>query len=349
MTNLKLTAIVSGLFIFSACGTDSDRETAGQSTLVSDQGSVAALTVQIDDALSILSETSDSSEGLALQRPSRGDTWEKSCELVEGGVSVSIVGDFERSQQRENRRFSVEKSKSGAVAITRLWQHDSLELACDSRGKSVAIDFKSADVVGLSASLKVEKSGEANITKTLQQSSETKEFSSKMSLSAERQINWQGFDESSADHYQITKQISSESVRSRSIQKPDGSSTELSLSLSISTEDPLIVETLRSKVDGALAAKKIVSGTVTGVNAAKEKIVTGFSDVNYSFTSDGCLAVSGEILASTFAKDAAEASRKLQIVVSDGEYTVTDITDPADPQDVADFDFEACELADFKK
>lgn len=353
MLSLKKSTYVFGLLFVTACGQDqdSDREETGSSSLVSQDVSAEALSLNINDALSILSETSDSRETLSLQRerPESKDRWVKSCEANDDGLAVSITGEIDRSISFENRRFSFERSLTGSLNIQRQWSHDSLELACDESGKRAEINFASEDVVGLSLEISSEKTKSAEVKKTSISSEESRGHNSSFSLKAERQVDWLSFEEVSDESYKVSKSVSSESQRERNITKPNGEQITIGLSMLILAEDPLVIETVRSSADHQLISKKIVSGSISGINADSQRIVTSFSEVEYSFVGEECQAVSGSIEAEIYAADAEEASMKFSLSITDGDYVITNVTDAGNPVEVEDFDFEACDLADFRK
>jgi hypothetical protein len=100
--------------------------------------------------------------------------------------------------------------------------------------------------------------------------------------------------------------------------------------------------------DRQIRSKTISSGTTIATRAGDGKIVSSFANLKLTFDSDDCRVESGEMTSKIFAEGASEPSKIFLLSASEGDYTLKDVTDPNNPVEVEDPDFEMCDITDHK-
>jgi hypothetical protein len=344
--------VVLAASLLVGCGAKDERAaTAGSLTSDSAQ-SETAVSAGFNEAMDSMSDTNMSSSGstaFALENGIGVDvqiTMERSCEAADDKAVVSINRDKEMSWERSNDRISISASSTIENDIVRTWSKEGGAVACALNGKAAAIDFE-ADLTGYELDVSVKRKASRTMEKTLARTGETTTRSLTSSVDGTRHAEWLSQENNADGSISRTKSISFSVTRTDNFVAKDGSIKDLSLK--VETKEDLQVTVTWDKLsrERQLLSKKIASGVVKASNASDSYMEASFNNLIMTFDAAACALDSGSMEARFYAEGSAEATKIYSLTAVEGSITVKDVTDPANPQTVDDFDYSPCDLKDF--
>ncbi len=338
-----------------ACGNQADTraDSASSGNLLSDDGgSEAAVSVSMNEAIGSLSDTniSRSSSGLLLQGLAADASMsiERSCSVQDSKAVVTIKTDKSVSWERESRRFSFKASSTVKNDLSRTWSKEGSSVACNTNGKSAAIDLET-DLTGYELAMTVDRTASRSLIRTQLKTGE--KVSKELSTAAIGQRNVQWLSQTNLADGSISreKSISFSMERSDSFVAKDGTVKDLKLSVSTLEEAPLQVTVVWDNLsrDRLLLSKLIESGTIKATTTGGGSIEASFTNLLMTFNAKSCAVTSGKMEAKIYAEGSSIASKIFEMTAANGTITVQDVTDSANPTDVDDFDYTPCDLKDF--
>lgn len=355
--NMKTILIVPVSLVLAAsllvgCGQKDERaETSGSLTSDSAQ-SEAAVSASFNEAMDSMSDTnmsSNSTTAFALENGIGVDvqiTMERSCEAAEDKAVVTIARDKEMSWERSNARLSISASATIENDIVRTWSKADDSVACELNGKAAAIDFE-ADLTGYELDVSVKRNATRSQEKTLARTGETTTRSLTSTVDGTRHAKWLSQESHEDGSISRGKSISFSVTRNDNFVAKDGSIRNLSLK--VETKEELQVTVTWDKLTRGrqLLSKLIASGVVKSSHAADSYVEASFNNLLMKFEEASCAVHSGSMEARIYAEGSAEAAKIYSLTAVEGTITVKDVTDPANPQEVEDFDYSPCDLKDF--
>jgi hypothetical protein len=183
--------------------------------------------------------------------------------------------------------------------------------------------------------------------KTLARTGETTTRSLNSSVSGTRHARWLSQESKEDGSISRRKSISFSVTRTDNFVAKDGSVKDLSLT--VETKEDLQVTSTWDNLsrERQLLSKLISSGVVKASHASDSYMEASFSDLLLKFDATACSVDSGSMEARFYAEGSAEAVKIYSLTAVEGSVTVKDVTDPANPQEVEDFDYSPCDLKDF--
>jgi len=351
MKSFAVVSCTSLTLLSLACGQVDNAREQNQSSaqLSADSGaSEQAVAASFSEALSSLSDgnLSPSTTSLALANPSDTVT-SKSCSVSGDKAVVDISLERSLSWEKQLRRFLVSMSSSIKSQLTRTWSKEGTAIACND--KSAAIDFES-NLEGYQLDVKINRTIERSFQRKNTQTSETVARSYSASVEGERSVSWIKQEVNADGSISREREVSFKLDRTSSFQAKDGSNQALALSLTTAENDPLhVINTWDTLSKGRqLLSQEIKSGTILAEKAGDAKIEASFSAIKLTFSSSSCQVMSGQMSAKLYPAGSSEASKSFLLSAEDGVVTVQDVTDPANPKDVEDFEYSPCDIRDFK-
>ncbi|HYX35254.1 MAG TPA: hypothetical protein VE954_19330 [Oligoflexus sp.] len=352
--NIRLAPVCIALagYLLVGCGQNDERADVS-SNLASDEAqSEAAVSAGFNEAMDSMSDTnmsSSSSSALALDGGIGVDveiTMDRNCAVVDGNAVVTINRDKEMSWERSNARVSISASSTIENDIIRTWSKDDASVACELNGKAAAIDFE-PDLTGYELNVSVKRSASRVMEKTVARTGETTSRSLKSTVEGTRSALWLSQETEADGSISRTKSVSFNVTRTDNFVAKDG--TIKDLQLTVETKEDLQVTVTWDNLtrDRQLLSKKIASGIIKASHAATGYMEASFSNLLMKFEDATCAVESGSMEAKIYAEGSVEASKIYALTAVDGAITVSDVTDPANPQEVEDFDYSPCDLKDF--
>jgi hypothetical protein len=334
--------------LFWGCGADDSENplsVSGSSSYLDDSSLQAeSVSLALTDAIEALGDSSisNNSNSLSLQQNSS-----RSCSVDDQGQAiVSIERSMQREWTRDTARATRSVSMTGTASMERTWSHTDYELSCNQAGTHAAIRWDDS-IAGLSLALSFERSQSFTSSTVLKRTEDTTERSLEHSASGTRSISWLTHTDNDDNTYTRTKKIQSNVNRSHQAVDSDGQTQTLSFSVTTAEDAPLLVEITRDATSHAAIQRKITSGSLIAVKTNQGKIVSTFENFTISFDSESCSPVSGTLTAQFYPEGSDEANRILKLTAEEGVYTLTDVTDDANPVTIEDFEYTSCSVSDF--
>ncbi len=339
--------------LFVACGQKDERAETSSTSLTSDSAqSETAVAASFNEAMDSMSDTnmsSGSAAAFALENGLGADveiTMDRSCEALNGKAVVTINRDKTMSWERSNARLSISASSSIENDIVRTWSKEGDSVACELNGKAAAIDFE-ADLTGYTLDVSIKRNASRTMEKTVVRTGETTKRSLTSTVDGTRQAKWLSQEENDDGSISRSKSVSFNVTRTDNFVAKDG--TIKDLSLRVETKEALQVTVTWDSLtrERQLLSKLISSGVIKASHASDSYVEASFSKLLMKFEADSCAVESGSMEARIYAEGTEEASKIYSLTAVDGTITVKDVTDPANPKEVEDFDYSPCDLKDF--
>lgn len=335
-----------------ACGQKDERAETSASLTSDSAQSETAVSASFNEAMDSMSDTnmsSNSTTAFALENGLGVDvqiTMERSCEAIDDKAVVTITRDKEMSWERSNARLSIKASSSIENDIVRTWSKEGEAVACELNGKAAAIDFE-ADLTGYELNVSVKRNASRSMEKTVARTGETTTRSLTSTVDGTRQAKWLSQENNEDGSISRTKSVSFSVTRTDNFVAKDGSIKDLSLK--VETKEALQVTVTWDNLtrERQLLSKLIASGVVKASHASDSYVEASFNNLLMKFEAASCAVESGSMEARIYAEGSAEAAKIYSLTAVDGTITVKDVTDPANPKEVEDFDYSPCDLKDF--
>lgn len=337
----------------SSCSVSDERVESSTSPLsANDSISSESVSSNLTDALEALSDSniSSTSTSLTLQdsattRPTTTKT--KSCSVAGDNAIVSINSSIEGNIEFSNSRRDVSRSITGSGTVNRTWSKTDATVLCSENEKHAAINWSADDIAGLTLSVSIDRSRETESTITRLSDNESSSRVKKTSVSGTRTVSWSSHTDNNDGTFTRVKSVSSSVTRSKTITSSVDASISLSMTVATEENAPLQITVVRNSTSRALISKKISSGTLRTSENESSHVLTDFQDYTLAFTDSSCVPSSGKLTASFYESGTEGAVKILELSVSDGSYTLNDITDPENPSEINDFDYDLCDINSF--
>jgi hypothetical protein len=344
--------VVLAASLFMGCGTKDERAAASAGLASDDAQSEAAVAASFGEAMDSMSDTNMSSNAvtaLALENGLGVDvqiTMERSCAASDDKAVVTITRDKEMSWERSNARISLSASASIENDIVRTWSQEDGSVGCELNGKAAAIDFE-ADLTGYALDVSIKRKASRTLEKTVARTGETTTRSLTSTVDGTRKAKWLSQETNDDGSISRSKSISFSVSRTDNFVAKDGSIKDLTLN--VETKEDLQVTTTWDKLskDRQLLSKLISSGVVKAANAADGYVEASFNQLLMKFDATACSVHSGSMEARIYAEGSTDAAKIYTLTAAEGTISVKDVTDPANPKDVEDFEYSPCDLKDF--
>lgn len=339
--------------LFVGCGAQDERAATSAASLASDDAqSETAVAASFGEAMDSMSDTnmsSSSGTALALENGVGVDvqiTMDRKCAASDDKAVVTISRDKEMSWERSNARISLSVSASIENDIVRTWSQDGGSVGCELNGKAAAIDFE-ADLTGYELDVSIKRKASRSMEKTVARTGETTKRSLTSAVDGTRHAKWLSQETNEDGSISRTKSISFDVSRTDNFVAKDGSIKDLTLK--VATKEDLQVTTTWDNLshDRQLLSKLISSGVVKASNASDSYVEASFNKLLMKFDATTCSVYSGSMEARIYAEGSSEAAKIYTLTAAEGTITVKDVTDPANPKDVEDFEYSPCDLKDF--
>ncbi|WP_141734763.1 hypothetical protein [Oligoflexus tunisiensis] len=332
------------------CGKDDREETEASAHAFDSAQSEAAVSASFHEVMDSMSDTNmASSENTAFALQGGLDveiSLERECQVLDDKAVVTIARDKAISWERSNLRIAVSASATIDHDITRTWSQEGAAVGCDANHKAAAIDFE-GDLTGYQLDIAVKRSAERSLERTLKRTGETATHALQSSVDGTRQAKWLSQETLDDGSISRSRTVSFSVTRNDNFVARDGTVRELSLALE--TKEALQVSAIWDSLSRTrqLLSKRIASGVIKASHAGRGHVEASFDDLLMTFTESSCAVQSGSMEAKIFAEGSTEPARIYNLTAVDGEITVQDVTDPANPVDVEGFDYTPCDRQDF--
>lgn len=348
--------VISSVFL-GACGSSDSNNESLSSDVLSDGAVAETVSVNLAEAFDMLSDSTSYTEtsSLSLTQSSSENSqleysFSKNCREEDSSAVVSLSKLLSGSISFEGPRVSISRSVSGESQIERIWSNENTSISCNDEDKSAEIDWDSSGIEGLVLDITFSRTRNDEVSKTLKSRDLDVEKTIQRSAEGTRNVSWLSHTENIEDNtftrvHEISSQITRISQVSSSILDED-----INLNMTIKTLDeaPLNVSTIRDSSSYQLVSKTINSGQLETVLDSGQKIIASFSDLLILFSADSCTGESGSLTLSYYDLGSELADRVVEITVDSGDLTVYDITDSENVVAIEDYDYELCQLANFK-
>ena len=350
LNSSKFIALCLASLLPLACNESDSREVVeGVTALISSEtGSSETVSTNLSDAINLLSDSniSSSSTSLALQGSPLDVEREKKCEADGDNAVVTISSSASGVSEYSTIRADISKEITGSSSVERVWSKESAAVECDDNNKRAAINWNADDISGLSLSVNVSRTKSSDTTRTKKSDESTMELSKSSSSKGTRTVEWASHTENGDDTFTRVKTVVSSMEHTKSISK-DGEDLEMSFTVATEENAPLEISVTRNASTKDLVSQLISSGTLRSTESSGAYVLTSFSNYSLEFTDDECTPVSGSLTSVFYEEGSEDPIKTLELVVADGEYTLTDTTDSSNPEVVEDFDYDLCDVQDF--
>ncbi|HET9236948.1 MAG TPA: hypothetical protein VFO10_06840 [Oligoflexus sp.] len=344
--------VVLAASLFVGCGAKDERVAPSSGLASDDAQSEAAVAASFGEAMDSMSDTnmsSNSGTAMALENGLGVEvqiTMDRSCAASDDKAVVTITRDKEMSWKRSNARISVSASASIENDIVRTWSLDGGSVGCELNNKVAAIDFE-ADLTGYELDVSIKRNATRSLEKTVARTRETTKRSLTSAVDGTRHAKWLSQETNDDGSISRSKSISFSVSRTDNFVAKDGSVKDLALR--VETKEDLQVTTTWDNLahDRQLLSKLISSGVVKASKAADSYVEASFNKLLMKFDAKACSVYSGSMEARIYAEGSTEAAKIYMLTAVEGSITVKDVTDPANPKDVEDFEYSPCDLKDF--
>lgn len=281
---MKTTLLILSIMTITSCGQLKEGEDrnnvafSAKDLMTDSEATSTEITDQLEDAISSLSQTSDSSSSVSLMlAPENEITTSRDCKESDDGLTVSIEKSFEKSISGLNNLTILREA-----SITRDWSHDTLDLECDSSGQYANV----GELKGEGLSLHVEFSR----TKSISGEKRGRPFSKSRQASGSRDIVYiSSVKDSSYETNEMNLSFSVEKNVKMNLRNKDFSYSSKAQSSDLRVK---IVRELESK---SWVSKEIISGTVTAELSNGIKTVTTFNGVKFEKSDRSCYPFTGTL------------------------------------------------------
>ncbi len=337
------------------CGQSNDERAVSStsSSLITDSAeSEAAVSASLGEALDSLSDTNMVSNASSLSllnlAADASFTMDRKCTEQDSKALVTINIDKSISWERTLPRFTINASSTIENEISRTWMKEGSDVACTANGKFAAIDFES-DLSGYQLDVTIDRSAARKLERLNLKTQEKITRSLASSVTGTRQVQWLSQSALADGSISRSKSLSFTTERSDSFEAKDGIVKDLKLSIATLEAAPLQVTVIWDKLSKGrqLLSKEIESGTIKASRQGGGSIETSFNKMLMKFTSTSCELVSGTLEAKIYVEGESPPAKIYQLTAEEGTVTVKDVTDPAKPETVEDFDYSPCDIKDF--
>jgi hypothetical protein len=347
-----ITTLTVAVLCLCSCGQDPDNRenAAGQSSVLNDTSlQTGAVNVALTETLESLSDSNPSSSSTELTLSSfnlQADVSRtRACEQNDTQTTVTISRQIDREWSRDGQRISRSRQIEGAGSLTRTWSHPDRAISCrNNTHADIVWDESIADTV-LKVSFSRSRDMQSSIT--FKNRDLTRERSFSFAAEGSRTITWQSHTDNDDNTYTRVKSIASEVERSHTRPNEAGSATELNYNIKTATGQPLQVSVTRDDSTHEPLTKTISSGQLIATQTNNGRTETSFADFTIKFATDSCQPESGTITVKFYDSNDEHARKTFQLQADSGSYTLTDKTDPDSPEEIEDFEYTACSMADF--
>jgi len=311
---------------------------------LSDQGTTAAsLNLSSDSSAdAVVNEVGDK----ATDQESK---FEKSCSVEDGKAVVAVSSDIKRVFERTGRNVSFSRTLTGKSEQKRVFAKvndgSAVAMECNANGKSAKVDWKAADLAGLSLEMTFSREREIKGSFTNKRKNTTREWERSFKAEGSRSVSWGEIDASASNTTDLVREKTVTSKVKRTFNGKNKAGEDVSMELDVETKDgaPLVISVTRNATSLAIKEKKIKSGTLIGKKAGDGSVETSFENLHIIYGSGLCSAKSGVVTSKVFKDGSTDAVRELKLTIVDGEYTMVDV---ASGEEVSDFEFDACDPED---
>ncbi len=186
----------------------------------------------------------------------------------------------------------------------RTWAKTGGAVKCAAGKKHAALKFADMQGVSLDATSKRSRASELIIENKKKGTSVTRGV--KTTAEGTRHIDWSATTVAGATTT-LEKTVTSSMKRTLEAKNKKGETKSLAATVATKDGAPLSIAVERDTATGDAVSRTIKSGTLVATNADGTRVETTFTNVKYT-KEGGCLAASGKIAGTVFAKDAAEAA-----------------------------------------
>ena len=336
-----------------SCGTEDEREDVARTSLSSsDALSSESVSTNLTDALEVLVDSnigSSSSTGLALQnQSSKPDLVRtKSCTVSGNNAVVNISTTISGSTEFDTRRRSISRTVDGSSSVVKTWSKTDSSVLCNESGVRAAIDWSAEDISGLSLSAAIERNKSTESSRTRISDGATSTKSRTTTATGSRNVTWISHTNNDDGTFTRVKSVSSSMTRTRSIASSDSATIDLTMTVATENDQELQITVVRDSTTRALRSKLIASGTLRAYENQDSYVLTSFDNYLLEFTESDCAPKSGKLTSQFFDSSSDQATKTIELVVSDGAYTLSDVTDPSNPIEIDDFDYSLCDIRSF--
>jgi hypothetical protein len=213
-------------------------------------------------------------------------------------------------------------------------------------GKAAAIAFE-ADLTAYELDVKIKRNASRTMEKTEARTGETTTRSLTSTVDGTRHLKGLSQQTNEDGSISRSKSVSFYISRSDNFVAKDGSIEDLALK--VETKEDLQVTTTWDNLsrDRQLLSKLISSGVVKASKASDSYVEASFNKLLMKFDATSCSVHSGSMEARIYAEGSTEAAKIYAVTAAEGTITVKDVTDPANPKEVEDFEYSPCDFKDF--
>ena len=351
----KLSLTLFSALLLGCGGTDDARVEGGSSTQLAADSDLSQATVSasLTESLDSLSDTNlvvSSGTSLALSGAALENTAtvDKTCAVAGDTAVVTINRDRTNTWELTTKRMTISSSLVASQDIVRTWSKEGTAIACS--GKSAAIDFE-GDLTGYKLDVTVDRTAERSFERTLIKTQEAVKSSSKNVSKGTRSVEWLSQTANADGTFTRSKSIAFSVAHSIAIVNAKKEAKAIDLKVETKADAPLKVAVTWDKLSEgrALQSKLIKSGTIVASKDGAGSMEATFSNILLTFTADACALTSGSMTAKVYAEGKTEVSKAYALTAVDGDVTVEDVTDAANPVAVDDFEYSPCDLKDFQQ
>lgn len=344
---VRVNFVIAGVLLM-GCGRQNDTRDDQASRLSNDSGaSEAAVASSFNETMDSMSDSNMNSGGSALALAAAGDVHfevERNCTANDGKALVTLDVNKEVSYERKNARVEVTAAAKVQSEISRTWAKEGSTVGC--LGDFAAINFE-ADLTGYELDVAVKRSADRSLERKVIRTGESSARELKTAVEGSRHVQWLSQENQADGSISRTHALSFKVERSDSFLAKDG--TIKDLALTVETSQDLQVTVTWDKLTRArqLLSKLIASGSVKASHGTDSYVEASFDHILMKFEAASCSVVSGSMQAKVYATGSSDPAKIYLLTATDGTIAVQDVTDPAHPQDVDDFDYSPCDLKDF--
>ncbi len=347
---MKYISFALACTLFTACGTQDEGNSQQTAALTSQAGASTTASSNLDEVMNILSDSDQEGSplalGLALEQPTKAIT--RSC-VVEGtSAKVDIKSSFSKDAEVKGKFFSSTHTIDMNAEITRIWKKEGASIGCNAALTHADFDPNS-DLTGLTTDITFKRTAERSSVRTAK-SGVVSTHSVQAITEGSRSITWASFSKNTDNTVVRNKTVSSNATSKRTVVEKDGTSSEANLTLATASAEPLAIEvTFPSETSRDASARTIKTGKLIATISGSGHVESTFDNLKVSFADSSCQPESGSVVNKVFAEGAASPSVIIKIEAASGSYTVTDITDAANPKEIEDFEYQLCDVRDFNR
>lgn len=340
-----LSLALAGLLLV-GCGQKDERDNTSLSLTSESAQGEAAVAASFNEAMDSMSDTNMSSGSTALALADVTIDIDRSCAAVDGKAVVTINLDKTHSWDRSGERVTLSVSSTMENEIIRTWSKEGSSVGCELNGKAAAIDFE-ADLTGYQLDVAVKRTRDRVMERTIERTAETTTRSLKSTVDGTRHAKWLSQATLEDGSISRTKSVGFSVTRTDNFVAKDGTIKDMQLTVETKEELQVTVTWDNLTRDRQLLSKLIASGKILSTHATDSYVEASFDDLLMKFDATSCSIFSGSMEAKIYEAGSADAAKVYQLTAEAGTITVMDVTDPANPEEVEDFDYSPCDRKDF--